>query len=82
MAAFRDRLTAPVLIGVGAAFDFLSGRKAQAPRWIQRSGLEWLFRSLTEPNRLIARYGRIVPRFVLLVLAEMIGLIKFPLENS
>lgn len=82
MAAFRDRLTASALIGVGAAFDFLSGRKAQAPRWIQRSGLEWLFRSLAEPDRLIARYARVVPRFILLALGERVGLVKFPLEGS
>jgi N-acetylglucosaminyldiphosphoundecaprenol N-acetyl-beta-D-mannosaminyltransferase len=43
---------APVMFGVGAAFDFLSGRKSQAPRWIQRSGLEWRFRLATEPRRL------------------------------
>jgi len=52
MAEHIDRLTAPVLIGVGAAFDFHTGRKPQAPRWMQRSGLEWLFRLLTEPRRL------------------------------
>jgi N-acetylglucosaminyldiphosphoundecaprenol N-acetyl-beta-D-mannosaminyltransferase len=45
-----------VLVGVGAAFDFLSGRKPQAPRWMQRSGLEWLFRLATEPRRLWRRY--------------------------
>lgn len=47
-----------VTIGVGAAFDFLSGRKPQAPRWMQRIGLEWIFRLLTEPGRLWRRYAR------------------------
>ncbi len=75
MADHRDRLSAPVLVGVGAAFDFLSGRKPQAPRWIQRSGLEWLFRLATEPRRLWRRYGQ-YPLFVLLVAAEALGLLR------
>jgi N-acetylglucosaminyldiphosphoundecaprenol N-acetyl-beta-D-mannosaminyltransferase len=50
------RVRAPVMIGVGAAFDFHAGIKKQAPRWIQRSGLEWSFRLLTEPRRLWRRY--------------------------
>ncbi|MCD4781643.1 MAG: WecB/TagA/CpsF family glycosyltransferase [Candidatus Omnitrophica bacterium] len=56
MAEHRGRLNAPVLIGVGAAFDFLAGTKKQAPRWMQRSGLEWLFRLCQEPRRLWKRY--------------------------
>nr|HID14252.1 glycosyltransferase [Anaerolineae bacterium] len=67
MAAHIGRVKAPVLIGVGAAFDFLAGRKKQAPRWMQRSGLEWLFRLLTEPRRLWRRYLINNPLFVLLV---------------
>jgi N-acetylglucosaminyldiphosphoundecaprenol N-acetyl-beta-D-mannosaminyltransferase len=69
MAAHREALTAPVLVGVGAAFDFLSGRRRQAPRWIQRSGLEWLYRLASEPRRLWRRYLR-YPRFVFLVLRQ------------
>jgi len=53
-----------VMIGVGAAFDFLSGAKPQAPKWMQRNGLEWLFRFATEPRRLFWRYTRQNPRFV------------------
>ena len=56
MAEMAPRLRIPVMVGVGAAFDFLSGRKPQAPRWMQRSGLEWLFRLATEPRRLWRRY--------------------------
>ena len=56
MAEHVGRVNAPVMIGVGAAFDFLSGRKKQAPVWIQRSGFEWLFRLLSEPRRLWKRY--------------------------
>jgi len=75
MAEHVGRVVAPVLIGVGAAFDFLSGRKPQAPRWVQRSGLEWLFRLVSEPRRLWPRY-RQYPEFVALVLREMVGLDK------
>lgn len=74
MAEHRPRLRAPVLIGVGAAFDFLSGRKPQAPRWMQRAGLEWLFRLLTEPRRLWRRYLINNPLFVALVLLEAVGM--------
>ena len=52
------------MIGVGAAFDFLAGTKPQAPRWMQRLGLEWLFRLLTEPRRLLRRYLVHNPRFL------------------
>ncbi len=65
------RVGAPVLIGVGAAFDFLSGRKRQAPRWIQRSGFEWLFRLANEPSRLWRRYLLTYPRFVVLVIKQL-----------
>jgi N-acetylglucosaminyldiphosphoundecaprenol N-acetyl-beta-D-mannosaminyltransferase len=64
MAAHVGRLHAPVLIGVGAAFDFHAGLKPQAPRWMQRSGLEWLFRLATEPRRLWRRYLVNNPSFV------------------
>jgi N-acetylglucosaminyldiphosphoundecaprenol N-acetyl-beta-D-mannosaminyltransferase len=64
MAAMRSRLDAPVLVGVGAAFDFHAGLTAQAPNWIQSLGLEWLFRLATEPRRLWKRYLRYNPRFV------------------
>lgn len=67
MAAFRSKLDAPVLIGVGAAFDFLAGRQRQAPKWVQRNGIEWAYRLIHEPRRLWRRYMNIVPRFVLLM---------------
>ena len=65
MAAMRDRLRAPVLVGVGAAFDFHAGLVPQAPRWMQSMGLEWAYRLLQEPGRLWRRYLRYNPRFVL-----------------
>jgi N-acetylglucosaminyldiphosphoundecaprenol N-acetyl-beta-D-mannosaminyltransferase len=71
MAGHVERLARPVLVGVGAAFDFLSGAKPQAPRFIQRSGLEWLYRFFHEPRRLWPRY-RQYPRFAWLALSELI----------
>lgn len=68
MAAHRDRLDAPALIGVGAAFDIHAGLVRQAPGWMQRSGLEWAFRLSQEPGRLWRRYLRSNPRFVAAVL--------------
>jgi N-acetylglucosaminyldiphosphoundecaprenol N-acetyl-beta-D-mannosaminyltransferase len=70
MADHINKIDAPVLVGVGAAFDFLAGTKRQAPAWMQRSGLEWLFRLCAEPRRLWRRYTDIVPRFLLLVAGE------------
>jgi N-acetylglucosaminyldiphosphoundecaprenol N-acetyl-beta-D-mannosaminyltransferase len=64
MAALRPYLEAPVLVGVGAAFDFLAGLVPQAPPWLQRAGLEWSFRLAQEPRRLWRRYLRYNPRFV------------------
>ncbi len=64
MAAMRERLDAPVLVGVGAAFDFHAGLVPQAPEWMQSAGLEWLYRMAQEPRRLGPRYVRYNPRFV------------------
>jgi N-acetylglucosaminyldiphosphoundecaprenol N-acetyl-beta-D-mannosaminyltransferase len=64
MAAMRDRLDAPVLIGVGAAFDFHAGLVPQAPDWMQGVGLEWAYRLSKEPRRLWKRYARYNPLFV------------------
>jgi N-acetylglucosaminyldiphosphoundecaprenol N-acetyl-beta-D-mannosaminyltransferase len=73
----RASLRAPVLIGVGAAFDFHAGLKRQAPRWLQRSGLEWLFRLLTEPRRLWRRYLRNNPAFIWNIGLQAAGLRTF-----
>ena len=64
MAQYRARLTPPLLVAVGAAFDFFTGRQPQAPRWMQRSGLEWLFRLIQEPRRLWRRYFIYNPKFI------------------
>jgi N-acetylglucosaminyldiphosphoundecaprenol N-acetyl-beta-D-mannosaminyltransferase len=64
MHRMRSRLSAPMLVGVGAAFDFHSGLVPQAPAWMQRSGLEWSYRLAREPRRLWRRYARYNPLFV------------------
>jgi N-acetylglucosaminyldiphosphoundecaprenol N-acetyl-beta-D-mannosaminyltransferase len=64
MRDMRDRLDAPMLVGVGAAFDFHAGLVPQAPNWMQAVGLEWVFRLAQEPRRLWRRYVRYNPRFI------------------
>jgi N-acetylglucosaminyldiphosphoundecaprenol N-acetyl-beta-D-mannosaminyltransferase len=71
MAEHVGKIDAPVLVGVGAAFDFLSGRKPQAPIWVQRNGMEWLFRFLSEPRRLWRRYIQ-YPVFIFLVMNQLL----------
>lgn len=82
MARYSAQLDAGVMIGVGAAFDFHSGRVRQAPRWLQRSGLEWLFRLGTEPRRLGPRYLKTTPLFAARVLAQRTGLKTYPLHSD
>jgi N-acetylglucosaminyldiphosphoundecaprenol N-acetyl-beta-D-mannosaminyltransferase len=60
-------------IGVGAAFDLLSGVTPQAPRWIQRSGFEWLFRLAMEPRRLFKRYFFVVPQFLYFMVETLVS---------
>lgn len=72
MAEMAPLLPGKVLIGVGAAFDFHAGLKRQAPRWIQRSGMEWAFRLATEPRRLWRRYLFNNTQFVWMLLAEAV----------
>ena len=71
MAAHKHEVNA-VMLGVGAAFDFLAGKKRQAPRLVQRLGLEWLYRLVHEPRRLWRRYLYRNPRFVLLFVAQLL----------
>jgi len=72
MAEHVGRINAAVMIGVGAAFDFLAGTKRQAPAWMQRHALEWLFRLCSEPRRLWRRYAYIVPAFAYLAVAQLL----------
>lgn len=71
MAAHRGRVQA-VMLGIGAAFDFLTGAKRQAPRWMMQIGMEWFFRLKTEPKRLWKRYLKHNPRFVVLFAAQLL----------
>jgi len=70
MAQHKDKIKA-VMIGVGAAFDFHAGMKSQAPAWMQKRGLEWLYRLIHEPRRLWKRYLYHNPRFIVLVLSQI-----------
>jgi N-acetylglucosaminyldiphosphoundecaprenol N-acetyl-beta-D-mannosaminyltransferase len=80
MAQFHDKLDATLFFGVGAAFDFHAGRVRQAPRWMQRSGLEWLFRLCSEPRRLWRRYLRNNPLFLFRAFCQWTGLKKYKLN--
>jgi N-acetylglucosaminyldiphosphoundecaprenol N-acetyl-beta-D-mannosaminyltransferase len=80
MAENWQRLDATLLIGVGAAFDFHSGTVRQAPRWMQRSGLEWLFRLCCEPRRLWRRYLKNNPLFVVRAFAQISRLRRYEVE--
>lgn len=77
VAEHRDRLMAPALMAVGAAFDFNSGKKPQAPAWMRNNGLEWAFRLCTEPRRLSRRYVRHMPAFIALAVMQAAGLKHF-----
>ena len=80
MRRVAPHLKGITLVGVGAAFDFLAGTKAQAPPWIQRSGMEWLFRLLHEPKRLWRRYLWNNPAYVALLLRQIVAT-KLPGRN-
>jgi N-acetylglucosaminyldiphosphoundecaprenol N-acetyl-beta-D-mannosaminyltransferase len=76
MASHRPALKAPVLIGVGAAFDMLAGRVRRPPRFLQQSGCEWMFRIAQEPRRLTKRYLESNSRFAAMVIGEELGLTR------
>ena len=80
MAEYLPKLNVALMPGVGAAFDFHTGRVKQAPRWMQHSGLEWFFRLCQEPRRLWRRYLRNNPRFLYCAAHQLLGLKKFVLE--
>jgi N-acetylglucosaminyldiphosphoundecaprenol N-acetyl-beta-D-mannosaminyltransferase len=82
MAEYLPILDATLMAGVGAAFDFHSGKVRQAPVWMQRSGLEWFFRLCSEPRRLWKRYFKNNPLFILRIFCQFTGLKKFPLLDN
>lgn len=78
MARYVDRLQVPLLAGVGAAFDYHTGRIQDSPDWIKRAGLQWLHRLLQDPRRLWKRYLRNNPAFVWGVFLQMLKLRQYP----
>jgi N-acetylglucosaminyldiphosphoundecaprenol N-acetyl-beta-D-mannosaminyltransferase len=81
VAEHVGRIQAPALIPIGAAFDFIAGRVRQAPRWMQRRGLEWLFRLSQEPRRLWRRYLIGNPMFIALLCLQWSGLRRLHIEE-
>ncbi len=79
MAEHHELLNSKVMIGVGAAFDFHTGRVRQAPRWLMPLGLEWLFRLCVEPRRLGPRYLRNNPSFLWHVFLQETGIRRYPM---
>jgi N-acetylglucosaminyldiphosphoundecaprenol N-acetyl-beta-D-mannosaminyltransferase len=80
MAEYLPRLETTLMFGVGAAFDFHTGRMREAPRWMMRSGLQWLHRLSSDPRRLWKRYGVIVPTYLARIFLQRTGLRKYPLD--
>jgi N-acetylglucosaminyldiphosphoundecaprenol N-acetyl-beta-D-mannosaminyltransferase len=80
MSAYNGRLPVKLMVGVGAAFDLLSGNLSEAPAWMKRSGLQWLYRLLKEPRRLWRRYLMNNPRFVWLTMLQLTKVKKFSLS--
>ena len=72
MARMRERLDVPVMCAVGAAFDFHAGRISQAPSWMQKRGLEWIYRIAQEPRRLLPRYLYYNPAFLLALSRQLL----------
>jgi exopolysaccharide biosynthesis WecB/TagA/CpsF family protein len=82
MADYLAKLDTRVMVGVGAAFDFHTGRVKQAPRWMQHWGLEWVFRLYQEPRRLWRRYLKNNPRFLAQIFLQQFGIRKFELVRK
>jgi N-acetylglucosaminyldiphosphoundecaprenol N-acetyl-beta-D-mannosaminyltransferase len=77
MAEYHELLECKVMVGVGAAFDFHTGRVRQAPRWMMRAGLEWFFRLCVEPRRLAPRYLRNNPAFLWHIFLQQSGIRRY-----
>jgi N-acetylglucosaminyldiphosphoundecaprenol N-acetyl-beta-D-mannosaminyltransferase len=77
MAEYLDRLDTTLLVGVGAAFDYHTGRIQDAPRWVKRAGLQWLHRMGQEPRRLWKRYLLNNPKFIVSILSQFAGLVHY-----
>jgi N-acetylglucosaminyldiphosphoundecaprenol N-acetyl-beta-D-mannosaminyltransferase len=79
MDSYSGRLPVPLMVGVGAAFDLLSGNLEEAPDWMKQNGLQWLYRLIKEPKRLWRRYLINNPRFIWLSLLQLSGLKRYSL---
>ncbi len=77
MSAYSHRLPVKLMVGVGAAFDLLSGNLSEAPDWMKKAGLQWIFRLVKEPKRLWRRYLVNNPRFTWLTFLQLTGLKGF-----
>jgi N-acetylglucosaminyldiphosphoundecaprenol N-acetyl-beta-D-mannosaminyltransferase len=80
MAAYSHRMPVKLMVGVGAAFDLLSGNLSEAPDWMKKAGLQWLYRLIKEPKRLWRRYLLNNPRFTWLTFLQLTGLKAFSLN--
>jgi N-acetylglucosaminyldiphosphoundecaprenol N-acetyl-beta-D-mannosaminyltransferase len=81
MAQFVDRLQAPLLVGVGAAFDYHTGQIQDSPTWVKRAGLQWLHRLMQDPRRLWRRYLRNNPAFLWHIARQFAG-VRYPPGNK
>lgn len=81
ISSYYDRMPVKLMVGVGAAFDLLSGNLDEAPDWMKRSGLQWLYRLIKEPRRLWRRYLLNNPKFAWLTLLQLTGLRGFRLST-
>ncbi len=82
MSSHLELRDVSVMIGIGADFDLVSGKVRQSPRWIQRSGFEWLYRLIQEPRRLWKRYFKNNPLFVWRLFLQKSGLRRYTIENN
>ena len=78
MAQYVDRLQVPLLVGVGAAFDYHTGRIRDCAPWMKRCGLQWLHRLAQEPRRLGRRYLRNNPSFLWHIANQLAGMRQYP----
>jgi N-acetylglucosaminyldiphosphoundecaprenol N-acetyl-beta-D-mannosaminyltransferase len=78
MARYSDRLQVPLLVGVGAAFDYNTGRIRDSPKWVKRAGLQWLHRLMQDPRRLWKRYLRNNPAFIWNIALQMLKVRQYP----
>ena len=82
MSLYSAKLPVKLMVGVGAAFDLLSGNLSEAPQWMKTAGLQWLYRLLKEPRRLWRRYLINNPRFIALFFLQLTGIKKFVLQRG